>query len=268
MSYRSTMDTVARPSSGPQAAAGRLWIPRQHGAWAMLAVPFLLGVAAAGPNVWQAVLGAAAVAGYLASATAQTWVRARLRQRYTASLIAYVLVAAMLGLALIASHPGLALAFLVLAPAGGITLIAAMLGRGRGVVAGFAQVVEALLLVPAAALLAGPLDSAAVARATFLAAVYLVGTVLAVRSVIREQGNSGFAAVSLGFHLAATAAGAILLPTPFVVLLGLLAIRAALLPIVQRSRRGTAGPLRPIHVGLVEMAGAVCVVGAAFLVPI
>lgn len=267
MSYRSAMDTVV-PSPASHATAGWLWMPHQHGAWAMMAVPLLLGIAVTRPNVWHAALAAAAVAGYLAFATAQTWVRARVRQRYTVSLIAYVFVATVLGVALIATHPGLSLALAVLAPAGGVTLIAAKLGRARGVVAGFAQVAEALVLVPAASELAGPFDRAAVGKAAFLAAVYLVGTLLAVRSVIREQGNTGFATVSVGFHLSATAAAIVLLSPPFVVLLGLLAVRAALLPIVQRRRRDTARPLRPVHVGVVEMVGAACVVGLAFISPI
>lgn len=268
MSYRSRVDTVVRPRAGSQATSRRLWLPRQHGAWAMLAVPLLLGIAVTRPNLWHAVLGAAAIAGYLASATAQTWVRARVRQRYTASLIAYVVVATALGMALVVTHPGLVLAVIVLVPAGMITLVAAKLGRGRGVAAGFAQVVEAFVLVPAAASLTGPVDSLAVSKATLLAAVYLVGTLLAVRSVIREQGNASFAAVSVGFHLAATVVGAILLPLPFVVLLGLLAMRSVLLPLVQRRCRETVTPLRPVHVGMVEMVVATCVVGLAFVSPI
>ncbi len=95
-----------------------------------------------------------------------------------------------------------------------------------------------------------------------------MGTVLAVRSVIREQGNAGFAAVSVGFHLAATVVGAFLLPWPLAVVLGLLAVRAAALPLVQRRLRGTATPLRPVHVGIVEMVGASLVVGVAFLAPL
>jgi len=234
----------------------------------MLAVPVLLGIASTRPTIWHAVLGAAAVAAYLASATAQTWVRARARRRYTPSLIAYVLVAAVLGLALLITHPALALVLLVLAPAAAITLVSARLGRARGVLAGFAQVAQAVVLVPAAASLAGPADSAVVARATVLAAVYLVGTLLAVRSVIREQGNTAFAALSVVFHLGATALGAALFSTPLVVLLGLLAIRAMLLPVAQHRMRGTSHPLRPVHVGLVEMAAATCVVGFAFIWPI
>jgi hypothetical protein len=240
-------------------------VPRQHGAWAMLAVPLLLGVAVTRPSGWYVVLGAAAGAAYLAMATAQVWVRVRGRQRYTASLVAYFAVAAILWAALVAMHPALLLTLLVLIPASAATLGAAALGRGRGLASGLAQVTQALVLLPAAASMAGPFDPYAVAKATFLAAAYLIGTLLAVRSVIREQGRVGFAAVSVSFHVAMTAAGVALLPRPFVLLLGLLAIRAALLPIVQWRRHGTANPLRPIHLGIVEMILATCVVGLAFV---
>lgn len=234
----------------------------------MLAVPFLLGIAVTRPTGWHVALGGAAVAAYLASTTAQTWARARVRRRYAASLLVYASTAAALSIALVVTHPGLLLALFVIAPAGVITMVAAKLGRARGVAAGFAQVAQALVLVPAAASLAGPVDASAIAKTTFLAAVYLGGTLLAVRSVIRERGNAGFAALSVGFHVAATAVGAILLPPPFVVLLGLMAIRAALLPIVQRRRHEADRPLRPVHVGMVETVLACCVVGLAFLSPI
>ncbi len=68
------MTTVAhvepRPISGH-----RLWIPRQHGAWAMLLLPVLLGVAASAPSPWQLVVAVDALAAYLASATLQVWSR-------------------------------------------------------------------------------------------------------------------------------------------------------------------------------------------------
>lgn len=234
----------------------------------MLALPFLIGIAATRFDLWDLPLGAAAVAGYLASATALTWARARSRERYSVSLVAYALVAAIFGAALVVTHPGLALVLVILVPAGVATLVAAKSGRARGLVAGLAQVAETLVLVPASAYLAGPLDWAIVGRATFLAAIYLVGALLAVRSLIREQGNSLFAAVSIGFHVAAAAVGVVLLPWPYVVLLALLAVRSVALPVVQGRRRGSARPLRPIHVGVLEMVAAVCVVGIAFAVPI
>jgi hypothetical protein len=234
----------------------------------MLAVPLLLGVAVTRPTGWDLVLAGAAVAAYFVSATAQVLARTHARERYAVSLVAYVVVAGILSIALAIAYPVLLLALVVLVPAGALTLWAARLGRARGVVAGLAQVAQALVLLPAAASLAGPIDSTALAQATFLAATYLVGTMLAVRSVIREQGNAGFVAISVGFHVTATIVAALLLPTPYILLLGLLAIRAAALPLAQRRLRRTSRPLRPIQVGIGEMVLAICVVGLAFVSPL
>lgn len=236
----------------------------------MLAVPLLLGIAVTRPVAWDIVLGGAAAASYLASATAQAWARARAqaRSRYSLSLAVYATAAAVLGTALVVERPALLLALPVAIPAAGVTLVSLKLGRARGLVAGLAQVAQALVLVPAAAWLAEPIVSAAIARATLLASFYLVGTTLAVRSTIREEGNRRFAAVSIGFHVAAAMVSALLLPTPYVLLLCVLAVRAAALPIAQHRLRGTTRPLRPIQVGMIEMALAAAVVILAFAAPI
>jgi hypothetical protein len=230
----------------------------------MLALPILMGIAEARPTGWHIVLGLAAVAGYLASATAQGWVRGRERLRLAAPVVTYCAAATGLWLVLAAANPSILPALPVLPSAAFVALAASRLGRARGLVAGLAQVCQAVALVPVSAALSGEFDQSAVARATFVAAVYLIGTVLAVRSVIREQGNTAFAAVSVGFHIAATLAAALFLPAPFVLLLAMLTIRAATLPLVQRRLRGTSRPLRPIKVGMVEMVMATSVVGLAF----
>jgi hypothetical protein len=259
--------TTDRPAGGA-APAFRLWLPRQHGAWPMLAVPLLLGVAAAGPNAWQVVLAGAAASGYLASATAQTWLRARRRQAYTPSLVAYSTAFAVLGAGVVLTHPVLLASLVVLVPAAAVTMLAARPGRPRGLAEGIAQVAMALVLTPAAAALAGPVDVPVVARATLLAALYLVGTVLMVRSVIRERDNAAFATLSIGYHVVAACLMALLLPPPYAVLGVLLAVRAAALPFVQRRWAGTTHPLRPVHVGIVEIISTVSIVGLAFVSPI
>jgi hypothetical protein len=63
-----------------------MWLPQQHDAWAMLALPILVGIAASRPVPGHLLLAAAAVAGYLASATLQAWLRARQRPSYVPSI--------------------------------------------------------------------------------------------------------------------------------------------------------------------------------------
>ena len=54
--YGGPVTADPRPEARP-IAGHRLWIPRQHGAWAMLLLPVLLGVAASAPDPWQLVVG-------------------------------------------------------------------------------------------------------------------------------------------------------------------------------------------------------------------
>ncbi|MDO5286655.1 MAG: YwiC-like family protein, partial [Actinomycetia bacterium] len=124
-----------------QAPAGRrrrhrssaAWVPRQHGAWAMLIVPStvgaVLGVRAGTTGVAASVsLGLAAVAAYLCFNAVGLWVKAPPARRapfQTAALV-YLAVTVVLGLASVAAA-GLALlawvpAFAVLA-AGGLLLV-------------------------------------------------------------------------------------------------------------------------------------------------
>lgn len=249
-------------------AAPRLWIPRQYGAWPMLAIPLLLGISVSRFEGWQLALAGAAVGGYLTSATAQTWRRARNRRKYRTSLLIYGATFTAVGVALLISHPALSLVLLVLLPAAAVTLLVSRSGRPRGVIEGLAQVAQALVLVPAAAYLAGPLDNSRVALATLAGGLYLVGTILTVRSVIRERGNPRFAALSIGYHTIVAVAALLLFPAAYAVFFVALAVRALALPLAERRLTGTAHPLRPIKVGMVEIVASVCLVGLCFAKPL
>jgi hypothetical protein len=230
----------------------------------MLAVPFLLGVAASAPGPWQAVLAAASVAGYLASATGQAWLRARRRDPFTVPLAVYAAVFGVLGLGLVVVFPALLASLLILVPTTAMIVAGARPGTRRDLANSLAQAVQAVVLVPAAAWVSGAFDPAATAVATAVAAAYLLGTVLVVRSVIRERDSRSFTALSIGFHAVLVVPAAVLGPAWVVLALGLTA-RAAALPAIARRRAGTPRPLRPVQVGIVEMAAATAVVLVAFL---
>ena len=256
----------ARTSGG--ATTPRMWAPRQHGAWAMLLLPLLVGISASRFDAWQVVLAGAAASGYLASATAQTWRRARNREKYRLSLLVFGVTFAGLSLALVATHPALLLTLTVLLPAAAVAVLLSRPGRPRSVAEGLAQVAQALVLVPASAYLAGPLDVPRVALATLTAGLYLVGTVLTVRSVIRERGNLRFVALSGGYHVVAAVAALLLLPIAYAALFAALAARALALPMIERHLADTPRPLRPIQVGMVEMLASACLIGICLAVPL
>jgi len=92
--------------------------------------------------------------------------------------------------------------------------------------------------------------------------------VLMVRSVLRERGNITFAAGSAGYHAALAVAAAALLPVAYPILGAALAGRAVGLPVLQRRLAAGPRPLRPIHVGIVEIVSSIAVVVVAFAAPI
>jgi hypothetical protein len=88
---------------------------------------------------------------------------------------------------------------------------------------------------------------AAPAAAFVLCLAYFLGTVCYVKTMIRERENRAYRLVSVGYHTAALAVAAWLNPLAGA-LFGWQLIRAWLLP---------GRPVRPVHVGLVELANSV-----------
>jgi len=234
----------------------------------MLAVPLLLGVAASAASPWHLVLAAAAIGGYLAAATAQAWLRARRRPSFVPSLALYGGVFAAAGALLVVAFPALLLGAVVVVPAGALVVGGARPGTPRDLVNSLAQAAIALVLTPAAAHVAGGWEADAVLRATLVAAGYLGGTVLVVRSVIRERGNRPFANLSVGFHAALVLLAAVALPWPYAACAAGLTARAIALPLVERRRAGSARPLRPVQVGIVEIIASTTLVLVAFAIPL
>jgi hypothetical protein len=255
-------------AASPGAVARRATLPRQHGAWAMLATPLLLGVAASQPAAWQIVVVVAAVSGFIASATAQAWLRSRRSPAYHRLLFVYGGTFTGSALALVAAWPELLLTLVVLLPATVITLGGARPGTPRDIANSLAQVAQAVVLVPVAAWVSGAWDADAVLVMAVVAAAFLVGEVLVVRSVLRERGNARFAALSLGAHAVFVVAALVALPAVYAVLALLLLVRAALLPVLRSRWAATSHPLRPVQVGLLELGWSVALGLVAFAVPV
>jgi hypothetical protein len=96
----------------------------------------------------------------------------------------------------------------------------------------------------------------------------MAGSVLAVRSVIRERDNVGFAARSVGYHAAITLAAAAFLPWAYAALGVFLAARAVGLPLAQRRLVSNGRALRPVYVGLVEAVASVALVAVTLAAPL
>ena len=98
---------------------------------------------------------------------------------------------------------------------------------------------------------------------TAVVAAEMAGSVLAVRSVIRERDNVAFAARSVACHVVITLAAAIALPSAYAALGTFLTVRAAAVPLARRRLAGTRWVLRPVQVGVVEAVASIALVVVA-----
>ncbi|WP_088281056.1 YwiC-like family protein [Kineosporia sp. A_224] len=254
-----------RPGPGPgdprtprtrRARAGR-WVPPQHGAWAMLLLPFAAGLLPSWggrPVWWHVPLLVAWLAAYLFSYFALLAVKTGRAGRVRPQLLAYGAVAVATGLPVVVARP----AVLLVAPAFvallAVNVVAARRRRDRALAAGLASVVQACLVTPVVVLVADrPVTQVLGAAAAVL--LYLAGTVVHVKAMIRERRNDAYAQADVGYHLAALVPAVVLsawLAVPFAVFV----LRAALL-----TRRRTSVAL----VGAVEVGCSVLLLAALAL---
>lgn len=242
-------------------------MPRQHGAWAMVLVPFLAAVIRSQGAWLQLPLLAFWLTGYFAFNAAAMWVKSRFKPRFRTPVLVYGAVSAPLGLLVAVLRPDL----LWWAPAFvgclTISLVYSWRRRERALGNDVATILAACLFglvtyqagySPGGTIVAGWRAMGAITVVTFL---YFVGTALYVKTMIRERGKRAWVIASVGYHAAVTLALAALVAVPqlppgvphrpviaFAVLFAVLTARAWVLA-------GRA--VRPLHVGLGELV--VCV---------
>ncbi|HWS58914.1 MAG TPA: YwiC-like family protein [Actinotalea sp.] len=261
-------------STAPRRRPGPGWVPNQHGAWAMLLLPVLVGAAHAGPRWWHLLLLTAWLVAYLGFQAVALWLRARRRARYLPPARTYAGAAVLLGAATVLTAPSPAELLrwgVVYAP-----LLAASLGYSwrradRSLVNDLLMVLAASLMAvvahatsaPAAVWtglggVAGWLPGGSDPTAWSLAGVllgYFAGTVLYVKTMIRERGNRRMYVTSVAYHLGLAAVVLVAgvrgsTVAGLALLFAALAVRAAVVPRVWP--RAT-----PRAVGLGEVAASV-----------
>lgn len=230
---------------------GHTWLPDQHGAWAMLAVPFLAGTLLAPRPGWaHALLFAAWLLGYTAVFHGQQWLRLHARglrsaRRHGRPAVVFGAAFAAAALPLAVAHPWLVAAAAAASPFVAVNTVYAWRGRERALANGLAAVVPACGMLLVAARLGGLAPGGAWAAAV-ACLLYFAGTVPYVKTMIRERGSRAYRVGSVAYHAVALAAAAALSPwlaIPFAAYL----TRAAALP-----GRGLRVPV----VGAIELACA------------
>lgn len=262
---------MTSPTARPAAKRRRIprgWVPNQHGAWAMVVAPTVVGALVAGPTGWHALLLVAWLAAYCAYFAATQWLRSGRKPRYRGPVVGYGVATALLGGTLLATQLALLRWAPVYAVLLGLSLRYAARRADRSYGNDLVTIAAAALLTVVAAGLGEPVtgwwppgaDDGAAWAATGLLAAYLVGTVPYVKSMIRERDRPGTYRLSTGYHGALVAAALVLaaLGRPggatgwaLVLLAWALLLRAAVLP-----RRGR---VRPAVIGAGEVVATLAV---------
>ncbi|MFG3283061.1 YwiC-like family protein [Streptomyces sp. NPDC048111] len=243
--------------SGGRGAARSRWLPNQHGAWAMLAVPFLAGTFLGRPRWAHLPLLATWLLGYLAVYHGQQWLRLRVNSRnpnapgrHVRPALCCGAGAALCGLPLAVAYPWLLLAAACAAPFLAVNTRYAYRNRERALLNGLAAVVPACGMLLVALRLGGGSWGAGVAPAV-ACLLYFGGTVPYVKTMIRERNSRAYYRGSVAYHVLALILAACLDPwlaLPFTAY----ALRAAALP-----GRG----LRVGVVGAVEVLASLALLG-------
>jgi hypothetical protein len=243
------MSTAIRPA---RRRTARQFVPPQHGAWVMLLLPYVVGIAAAGFRIADLPLLGAWLAGYLLSYFALLALKTRRPQRFREQLVWYGCITAVLAVPVLVVAPQV----LLLAPAYavllGVNAWYAHRRRERALLNDVASVVQSCLMVFVVAAVAGRAPREVMVP-FLVVLLYLAGTVLYVKTMIRERGSRAYRHASVAYHAVALVVAATLGPMQAAVFALLLA-RAWLL---------AGRPLSPRQVGLAEIGATVLVLVAA-----
>ena len=223
----------------------RHWLPPQHGAWAMLLLPFGIGVLRGGPGWIHLPLLVAWVGGYLAAYYAQLAIKTRSPSRVRPQLLVYGPVTVLAAVTVLLLSPSLALAGPVFAPLLAVNAWYAWRRRERALPNGIASALQGSLMALVAVAAVGEPVGRALGDAMALM-LYFGGSLLYVKTMIRERGDSGYLQTSVAYHLVALGV-AVVMSAALLVPFGWFLARAIVLP-----RR----PVSVTQVGLLELAGS------------
>lgn len=212
----------------------RDYIPKQHGAWAMLAIPFLFGMMAAGPDWIHGLLFAGWLLAYLMTYPLLQWVKTGHR-RYIRPIVVYGSALLPIAAGLLIWWPGLARYALAFLPLFAVNCYFARIHRERSLVNDLAAVTMFSLMVFVTYDAGRGREWMLAVELFLLCVLYFTGTVFFVKTVIREKNNPVYYWISIGYHLAFFAAVAVFFPLPLLLPAAILLARSVREPMMKLS---------------------------------
>jgi hypothetical protein len=233
------------------------FFPKQHGAWAMLILPFLFGMFAAGPVPLHGLLFLGWLCAYLFSFPLLQWLRTGKKQRYQTPTFLYGGLLIVIGAALLFIRPELFQWAPLFIPMLLVNLFYARRNQERALLNDLAAVVQFSLMVFVAFDAGGGEDWRLATELFVFSLLYFTGTVLFVKTMIREKKNQRYYWLSVGYHAVLPIAVGLAVDPGLVPVLVLLLIRAVWTP-------RTGIPVK--RMGMLEIAYAVLVAVSVLVV--
>lgn len=234
----------------------RGYIPNQHGAWAMLIVPFLFGTFAATPNWTHVLLFACWLLIYLLSFALLQLVKTGKKNVYLRPVIVYGAALVPPVALLLWLRPDLAPFAALFAPLFAVNWHYAARNRERAFWNDLAAVIQFSFIVFVAYRTGGGTDWRLAAELFALSVLYFTGTIFYVKTMIREKHNPRYYRLSVGYHLLLLAAVGLLFPWLLLVPLSILLLRAVVSPRTRMSVKQS---------GILEIVYACVISGSALL---
>lgn len=227
--------------------------PPQHGGWAFVGLPVVVGWTVGGFTLGTFLAGIAFILSFPTLYFVGAWLRYPKRERFVRPLVIWLGLTVLFGVSAIIAAPRLlywAPPYIVL---GLVSLIAAKQKRDRELLNEVFQIIQCSMIVPTLATATGRLDNRATLIATLWVALTLIGSILTVRALIRKKndpqfrkGAKWFAIVS--WAVAVATAGALVGWLPAVV------VGIAFAFAWWRAARIQPDTLKPGQLGMIELA--------------
>lgn len=228
----------------------RKFIPNQHGAWSMLTIPFLCGMLAAQPRMIHLLLFSCWLLAYLLAFPLLQGLRKGRMRTYKSPILLYSVLLIPMAAVLLWLRPQLVWYGVVLLPLMLVNAIYAKRNQERAFWNDMAAVVQFSSMAVPAYWLGGGDDWRLAVGLALACALYYIGTVFYVKTIIREKNNPTFYVASLGYHGVVLGLSCWLAPLWLAVPASVLLIRAAIGPKTGLSVK---------QVGMVEIAMSIMV---------
>ncbi|WP_232436935.1 YwiC-like family protein [Paenibacillus senegalimassiliensis] len=177
------------------------YIPNQHGAWAMLVIPFLFGMLASTPGVVHVWLFTCWLLIYLLMFPLLQWVRTGKFGRVRGPIILYSLLLVPAAAGLLWIRPGVILMALLFLPLFAVNVYYAKRKRERALLNDMVAIVQFSLMVFVSYRLGGGNDYYLAFELFLISTMYFIGTAFYVKTIIRERHNRRFYGYSVSYHL-------------------------------------------------------------------